>query len=160
MYVVLKNVQLLFQNPAKNIFMNQCTKTHVPGLQIKQWAGNERDRRESWPPPFLALLLLLLLQSSLLCPKRTFRKTFQQGGPLTVSSFSCVGAGGGGMGVGRRKHISSAKGNGSLHRILHNPWPGLGPTEQCLWIIKQDAPFPSSYLFSHPPPQTDTDSEW
>ena len=54
MYVVLKKVPPLFQNPAKNIFMNQFTKTHVPGFQIKQRAGNEWESRESWPrPPWL-----------------------------------------------------------------------------------------------------------
>ena len=54
MYGVLKNAQPLFQNPAKNIFMNQFTKTHVPGFQIKQRAGNEWESREGWPRPFLA----------------------------------------------------------------------------------------------------------
>lgn len=57
----------------KKHFMNQCTKTHVPGFQIRQQAGNEWESWESWPRPFLALLLW----SGLLGPEWTFRKSSQ-----------------------------------------------------------------------------------
>lgn len=92
----------------KNIFMNQITKTHVPGFRIKQRAGNEWESRQSWPRPFLALLL----PSGLLGPKRTFRKSSQCREGPSQSLHPLRG----------QKHIKKGlQEQGCLHRMLQNP---------------------------------------
>lgn len=83
-----------------------------------------------------------------LYPKWTFRKSSQQERAPTVSSSSW----------GAAKAEKEQKGKGPLHRTPQNPGLHPGLTEQRLWI-KQDAHFPSSYIFFHPPPQTYINSE-
>lgn len=133
-----KNVQPLFQNPTKkktqNIFMNQITKTHVPGFRIKQRAGNEWESRQSWPRPFLALLL----PSGLLGPKRTFRKSSQCREGPSQSLHPLRG----------QKHIKKGlQEEGCLHRMPQNP--RLCPlTNACQWseMLIFHAPSPPIHL--------------
>lgn len=84
-----------------------------------------------------------------LYPKWTFRKSSQQE-RAPSQSLRPPGE--------QQKHMKSWRGRPPPCRTPQNPWLHPGLTEQCLWI-KQDAHFPSSYIFSHPPPQTYINSE-
>lgn len=119
----------------KNIFMNQFTKTHVPGFQIEQRAGNEWENRESWPRPFLALLL----QSRILGPKWTFRKSSQRE-RASQSLFILL--------EGKKTYKESPEGKGSQLRTPQNPWLSPGP----LGNVCEE----SKMLLFHPPPSSPT----
>lgn len=130
----------------KNIFMNQFTKTHVPGFQIEQRAGNEWENRESWPRPFLALLL----QSRILAPKWTFRKSSQRE-RASQSLFILL--------EGKKNIQRKAWWKGLPAQDASKPLALSRTSGQCLWR-KQDAHFPSSSIFSHPPPPTYINWQW
>lgn len=130
----------------KNIFMNQFTKTHVPGFQIEQRAGNEWENRESWPRRFLALLL----QSRILAPKWTFRKSSQRE-RASQSLFILL--------EGKKNIQRKAWWKGLPVQDASKPLALSRTSGQCLWG-KQDAHFPSSSIFSHPPPPTYINWQW